>query len=102
MGIIEQDDRYKSLEILIQKVFDKQDDIDTVLKNMDKSLTQLNQTVIGNPTYGLKGIVSEIAELKKYVENDKHIKNKMMGGLVVIGAIWTFLLQYFINVFSKK
>jgi hypothetical protein len=102
MGIIEQDDRYKSLELLLQKVFDKQENIDTILKNMDKTLSQLNQTVVGNPTYGLKGIVSEIAELKTYVENDKHIKNKMIGGLVVIGTFWTFLLQYFINVFSKK
>ena len=30
---------------------DKQDDMDGMLRDMDKTLTQLNQTVIGNPLY---------------------------------------------------
>ena len=80
---------------------DKQDDMDEMLKEMDKTLTQLNQTVIGNPTYGQKGLVTEINDVKQYVENDKMIKNKILGGLSVIGVIWTFVYQY-INYLIKK
>ena len=80
---------------------DKQDDMDEMLKEMDKTLTQLNQTVIGNPTYGQKGLVTELNDVKQYVENDKMIKNKILGGLSVIGVIWTFVYQY-INYLIKK
>ena len=80
---------------------DKQDDMDEMLKEMDKTLTQLNQTVIGNPIYGQKGLVTELNDVKQYVENDKMIKNKILGGLSVIGVIWTFVYQY-INYLIKK
>jgi len=98
----EQSAELQSIKILLQRVVDKQDDMDDMLKSMDKTLTQLNQTVIGNATYGQKGLVNEIAEVKEYVEKDKMFKNKIAGGLVVIGVVWTFFLQYFGKIFSVK
>jgi aminopeptidase-like protein len=91
----------ESIKMLLVQMKDKQDDMDEMLKEMDKTLTQLNQTVIGNPTYGQKGLVTEINDVKQYVENDKMIKNKILGGLSVIGVIWTFVYQY-INYLIKK
>lgn len=91
-----------TIKSLLQKFVDKQENMDGVLKNMDKTLTQLNQTVVGNATYGQKGLVSELAEIKKYVEKDKMFKNKMTGGLIVIGVVWTILLEFFSKIFILK
>ena len=73
-----------------------------MLKAIDKTLSQLNQTVIGNPQYGLKGIINEISDLKEYVQNDRTFKNKMIGGLLVVGTVWTALLQYLFRLFTHK
>ena len=81
---------------------DKQDDMDGMLRDMDKTLTQLNQTVIGNQLYGQKGLVSEIDDIKKYVETDKKFKNKVIGGLAVIGFIWSVGIEFVVHLFTKK
>ena len=81
---------------------DKQDDMDGMLRDMDKTLTQLNQTVIGNTLYGQKGLVSEIDDIKKYVETDKKFKNKVIGGLAVIGFIWSVGIEFVVHLFTKK
>lgn len=90
------------IKALLQSMADKQNDIDEMVKGMDKTLTQLNQTVIGNATYGQVGLVSEIAEIKAYVEKDKLLKNKLAGGLVIVGIVWTVILQYVGNIMSFK
>jgi hypothetical protein len=81
---------------------EKQNGIDEMVKGMHNTLTQLNQTVIGNSTYGQVGLVSEIAQIKEYVEKDKLLKNKLAGGLVIIGIVWTVILQYVGNIISFK
>lgn len=72
-----------------------------MLREMEKTLTQLNQTVVGNSTYGQRGLVSEIEEIKKYVENDKMVKNKILGGLAVFGVIWSFVYHYVMQLIKK-
>jgi aminopeptidase-like protein len=90
-----------SIKTLLTQVLNTQNDMEYMLREMEKSLTQLNQTVVGNPTYGQKGLVAEIDDIKKYVENDKMIKNKIMGGLAVIGVFWTLVYSYIIQVLKK-
>ena len=90
------------IRTLLQSMSEKQNDIDEMVKGMDKTLTQLNQTVIGNATYGQVGLVSEIAEIKAYVEKDKLLKNKLAGGLVIVGIVWSVILQYVGNIMSFK
>lgn len=91
----------ESIKVILVQMKDKQDEMDGMLKMMDKTLTQLNQTVIGNPSYGQKGLITELDEVKKYVENDRMIKNKILGGLSVIGVIWTLAYNYLIHLFRK-
>lgn len=91
-----------SIKSMLVQVINKQNDMDLTLREMDKTLTQLNQTVVGNPTYGQKGLVEEIKDIKIYVDNDKLIKSKLWGGLAVIGVIWTFAWQYFMTILTKK
>ena len=50
----------ENIKVMLQSMADKQNDMDEMLREMDKTLTQLNQTVIGNPTYGQIGLVSEM------------------------------------------
>jgi len=97
-----QDNRLESIKALLMQMKDKQDDMDGMLRDMDKTLTQLNQTVIGNTLYGQKGLVSEIDDIKKYVETDKKFKNKVIGGLAVIGFIWSVGIEFVVHLFTKK
>jgi len=90
------------IKALLQSMAEKQNGIDEMVKGMHNTLTQLNQTVIGNSTYGQVGLVSEIAQIKEYVEKDKLLKNKLAGGLVIIGIVWTVILQYVGNIISFK
>ena len=91
----------ESIKSMLVQVINKQNEMDKTLREMDLTLTQLNQTVIGNPTYGHKGIISELSEIKDYVEKDKMVKNKLYGGLTVIGVLWTLAFQYITHIFKK-
>jgi hypothetical protein len=93
---------FKKIKEMLESLSQKQSDNDIMLKAIDKTLSQLNQTVIGNPQYGLKGIINEISDLKEYVQNDRTFKNKMIGGLLVVGTVWTALLQYLFRLFTHK
>jgi hypothetical protein len=94
-------DNNESLIGLLQKVIDTQNEHAQMLRDIDKQLTQLNQTVVGNPLYNQKGLVAEINEIKEYVEVDKKFKNRVVGGLAVLGFIWTVALQYVVHIFKK-
>jgi hypothetical protein len=95
-------DALENIKAMLQSMADKQNDMDEMLRDMDKTLTQLNQTVIGNPTYGQIGLVSEIKDIKDYVDKDKKLKSKLVGGLVLCGALWTFFLEYMLTFFKFK
>ncbi len=89
------------IEKLLTEFGDKQKDMDNTLKSVCVELNQLKQTVIGNYAYGQVGLVKEINDIKKYVEKDKMFKNKLYGGLTVIGVVWTIALQYITHFFKK-
>ena len=83
---------------MLTKLSDKQNEMEDVMRDMDRTLNALHQTVVGNDTYGQKGLVKEVDELKSYIDNDKMVKNKIVGGLVVVGVAWTFILEVWKNV----
>lgn len=89
------------IEKMLTEFGDKQKEMDDTLKNVCVELNQLKQTVIGNYAYGQVGLVKEINDIKKYVEKDKLFKNKLYGGLTVIGVVWTLVLQYLTHYFKK-
>ena len=97
MEIMMRDNSLDSIKSMLVQVINKQNDMDETLKEVVSTLSQLNQTVVGNPTYGQKGLITEINEIKEYVDKDKMIKNKILGGLAVIGVFWTMLFQLFIK-----
>lgn len=69
------------------------------LNEMEISLVKLNQTVVGNKEYGQKGLVEQVNEHRKYIEDDKAFKAKLVGGATVIGILYGFLLKYWEKIF---
>ena len=69
------------------------------LNEMEISLIKLNQTVIGNKDYGQKGLVEQVNEHRKYIEDDKAFKAKLIGGATVVGIVYGFLLKYWEKIF---
>ena len=85
---------FKFINDKLDALAEQQELMNQQLSTMNHSLTRLNQTVIGDEKYGQKGLVSEVESLRVYVDNDKIRNSKIMGGLAVIGVLWTFLLKY--------
>lgn len=69
------------------------------LTEIDLDLKLLNQTVIGNKTYGQKGLVEQVNEHREYIEKDKKMKAKFVGGSIVLGAIWTAVIKFWDKIF---
>jgi hypothetical protein len=70
------------------------------LNEMEISLIKLNQTVIGNKEYGQKGLVEQVNEHRKYIEDDKAFKAKLVGGATVVGILYGVLLKYWDRIFG--
>lgn len=71
----------------------KIDGIGEEVSDISLNLSKVSQTVIGDVKYGQKGLVAEVNELKDYVAADKQRNAKIVGGLTVIGVIWTFIMK---------
>ena len=78
------------LEILTKQQGELHEDV-SFLKS---EVLQVKNTLIGNKEYKLKGLVDEVEELKSYVSKDKMLKNKIWGGLTVVGIVWSVLFKY--------
>ena len=96
-----EDSNLESIKNMLTEVKNTQSDMDYMLREMEKTLSQLNNVVVGNPTYGQKGLIAELNEIKEYVEKDKMVKNKILGGLTLIGIGWSTFLAYIMYVFKK-
>ena len=74
---------------------EKQDSMNDRLNDIDTHLSKISTTVIGDEKYGHKGLVSQVSKLNKYVDNDKIRNAKIVGGLGVVGMLWTIFLKWF-------
>ena len=78
-------------------------DIDWIKQQLTEqsiTLNKVHQTVIGDKIYGQKGLVEQVNEHRKYIEDDKKLKAKFVGGTMVVGAIWTLLLKFWDKIFT--
>lgn len=69
------------------------------LTEIDLDLKLLKQTVIGNKVYGQKGLVEQVNEHRKFIENETNLKAKFVGGSIVVGVIWTAILKFWDRIF---
>jgi hypothetical protein len=63
------------------------------LQELDTNFTKLNQTVIGDKTYGQTGLIEKVDEHAEYIEKDKQFKSKLVGGGIVLTFIWGIILK---------
>ena len=63
------------------------------LQELDVNFTKLNQTVIGDKTYGQTGLIEKVEEHTVYIEKDKQFKSKLVGGGLVLTFVWGLILK---------
>jgi len=83
-----------SIHQMLTKLSEKQDSMSDRLNDIDTHLSKISSTVIGDEKFGQKGLVQQVANLNRYVENDKLRNAKVVGGLGVVGILWTLFLKF--------
>jgi hypothetical protein len=63
------------------------------LQELDINFSKLNQTVIGDKTYGQTGLIEKVEEHNAYIEKDKQFKSKLVGGGLVLAFVWGLILK---------
>jgi len=69
------------------------------VQQMDTTLIKLNQTIIGDSTYGQKGLVEKVREHSDYIETDKNYKAKIIGGGSVLVILYGLLIKFWEKIF---
>lgn len=69
------------------------------LQEMDVTLIKVNQTVIGDNTYGQKGLVEQVQEHQKYIDEDKQFKSRVVGAGAVVTIVWGLIIKFWDRIF---
>lgn len=69
------------------------DDVEETLRNMDSKIEKIYDVVVGNEKFDQEGIIGRLKKLESENENNKALKNKLVGAFVVGGAGWTIILE---------
>jgi hypothetical protein len=64
------------------------------IQEVNISLLKLNQTVIGDKTYGQTGLIEKVEEHNAYIEKDKQFKSRLVGGGLVLSFFWGLILKF--------
>lgn len=64
------------------------------IQEVNLSLVKLNQTVIGDKTYGQTGLIEKVEEHNAYIEKDKEFKSRLVGGGLVLSFFWGLILKF--------
>ena len=68
--------------------------VNSKLQDVEVTLIKLNQTVIGDKTYGQIGLIEKVEEHNVYIERDKQFKSRLVGGGIVLSFIWGMILKF--------
>jgi len=69
------------------------DDVEETLRNMDSKIEKIYDVVVGNEKFDQQGVIGRLKKLEIENENNKALKNKLIGAFIVGGAGWTFILE---------
>jgi hypothetical protein len=64
------------------------------IQEVNLSLVKINQTVVGDKTYGQTGLIEKVEEHNNYIEKDKEFKSRLVGGGIVLSFIWGLILKF--------
>ena len=76
---------------------DRLNDVEGTLVKMDSKLEKIFDVVVGNETFDQVGLIGRLKKLEKESENNKALKNKLMGAFLMGGALWTIIWELFKN-----
>lgn len=68
--------------------------VSSKIQDLDTNFAKLNQTVIGDKTYGQTGLIEKVDEHNAYIEKDKEFKSRLVGGGLVLSFIWGLVLKF--------
>lgn len=66
------------------------------------SVTELKLGVCGSKKIGVEGIVQRVKRNEIYIENDKKMKYKIAGGIIVIAFLFNLGLALLLGLFKKS
>ncbi len=69
------------------------------VQEMDLTLLKLNQTIVGDSTYGQRGLVEQVREHTDYIETDKTYKAKVVGAGSVLVILYGLLIKFWEKIF---
>lgn len=69
------------------------------VQEMDLTLIKLNQTIVGDSTYGQKGLVEQVKEHGEYIESDKTYKAKVVGAGSVLVILYGLVIKFWEKIF---
>jgi hypothetical protein len=96
-GESERTPRAKSVTVSstdITWIKEKLNALDKNINEVNMTLSKQNTTIVGDSAYGQKGLVERIEEIEDYILTDRSFKSRLVGGGLVIGAIWTLILEF--------
>jgi hypothetical protein len=79
---------------ILLRLNDNQQSMSETLSEIQSNLDRLQHRILGDPTYNQKGLIEEVQEIKKYINNDKVTKNRVYGGLVAVAFFWTIVWEF--------
>lgn len=74
---------------------DRLNDVEDTLEEMNLKLEKIYEVVVGNETFDQVGLIGRLKKLETESENNKALKNKLVGAFVTGGAVWTILWELF-------
>ena len=74
---------------------DRLNDVEGTLVKMDSKLEKIFDVVVGNEVFDQVGLIGRLKKLEKESENNKALKNKLMGAFMMGGAVWTIIWELF-------
>lgn len=76
-------------------------DVEETLSKMETKIEKIYDVVVGNEMFDQQGIIGRLKKLEIENENNRAIKNKLIGAFVVGGMGWTILLEIIKNFLRK-
>jgi hypothetical protein len=69
------------------------DDVEETLGKMDSKINKIYDVVVGDEEFDQVGLIGRLKKLEKENEENKALKNKLVGAFLAGGALWTILWE---------
>jgi hypothetical protein len=69
-------------------------DLKKEIDEIKASIDVIKMAIVGNDEFGQEGLVSMVKRHEKYIETDQKFKHKLIGGVAVLGTVWTLILKF--------